>query len=106
MRKILPAVLAALVVGTGAAAAQTSPQGGPVVRPNWEAPHLPTGQGGVITMNEDDVRTKLAAEGYTNISNLRREGNIYNAMAVKDRSNKRLSIDARSGAVLAEIDAP
>lgn len=106
MRKILPAVLAALVIGIGAAAAQTGSQGGPVVRPTWPNPPLPSGQGGVIMMAPSDVREKLEAEGYSNVSDLSREGNLYTAIATKDGGKKRLTVDARSGEVMAAIEAP
>jgi hypothetical protein len=103
---MLPAVLATLAIGIGAAAAQTGSQGAPIIRPSWPAAPLPTGQGGVIMMAPSDVRVKLEAEGYSNISDLRREGNIYNAMATKDGGKKRVTVDARNGEVLAAIAAP
>jgi hypothetical protein len=102
MRKILSVAFAALVIGTGAAAAQTSVN--PSLAPS--RPDLPEGTGGEATMSPADIRVKLMVDGYTNVSNLTREGEIYNGYATKDGSNKRLSIDARDGKILQAVDAP
>jgi hypothetical protein len=99
MRKILPVALVALVIGTGAVAAQTGTWAPP-------APDLPVGAGGEAALSPEDVRVKLEAQGYTNVSDVSREGEIYNAYAVKDGTNKRLRIDGRDGKILASIDAP
>lgn len=82
MRKTLPAVLAMLVIGIGAAAAQ----------PRGTAP----GQPGTV-FSESEIREKLLVEGYSNVSVLKREGNKYSADAVKDGRKVSLSIDARTG---------
>ena len=97
MRRLLPALLATLAIGAGAADAQTGSQSGPMTRPS-ATPQGATGQSGTI-LSESDVRTKLRAEGYSSISDLKREGNKYSARATKDGRQMSLSIDARTGAV-------
>jgi hypothetical protein len=95
MQKTLSVLCAAALIGIGAAAAQTS---GPMSRPTSTPQGVAPGQPGTI-LSEVDVREKLTADGYTNISSLKREGNIYSADAMKDGRKFTLSIDARSGKV-------
>ena len=95
MQKMLSVLCAAAVIGIGTAAAQTS---GPMSRPTSTPQGVAPGQSGTI-LSEGDVREKLTAEGYTSVSSLKREGNIYSADAMKDGRKVSLSIDARSGKV-------
>jgi hypothetical protein len=96
--RILPILLAAAAIGIGAAAAQTGSQSGPLSRPTATPQGAAPGQSGTI-LSESDVREKLATEGYSNISSLKREGNIYSADAMKDGRKVSLSVDARNGKV-------
>lgn len=100
MRKVIPALVAALALGSvGIAAAQTSgSQSGPMNRPMSTPQGGAAGQSGTI-LTENDVRTKLQMEGYTNISDLKREGNIYSAKAMKNGRMVSLNVDARNGKV-------
>jgi hypothetical protein len=95
---MLPAVLATLVIGIGAAAAQTSSQSGPLSRPTSTPQGTAPGQSGTI-FSETDIREKLLVDGYSNVSGLKREGNKYSADAMKDGRKVSLSIDARTGEV-------
>lgn len=98
MRKLLPAILATLVIGVGGAVAQTGSPGSPTSRPSAMPPGSAAGQPGTI-LSERDIRMKLETDGYSSVSNLKREGNKYSAMATKDGRKVRLSVDARTGAV-------
>jgi hypothetical protein len=102
MRAMLPAVLVAIGIGT--AGAQTGSQSGAVVRPN-PAPETtwPIDAGPI--MSASDVREKLPAESYSTVSDLKREGNVYTAIATKNGQRMRLSVDAQTGAVAAASDA-
>lgn len=100
MRKILPVVMAIAALGIGAAAAQSNSQSGPMSRPSSTPGGAAPGQSGTI-LSESDVRAKLTADGYSNVSSLKREGNIYSADAMKDGRKVSLSIDARNGKVQA-----
>lgn len=94
MRKLLPAILATLVIGVGGAFAQSGSMNRPSVTPQGSAP----GQSGTI-LSERDIRMKLEVDGYSSVSDLKREGNKYSATATKDGRKVDLSIDARTGAV-------
>jgi hypothetical protein len=98
MQKLLSVLCATALIGVGAATAQTGSQSGPMSRPSSTPQGVAPGQSGTI-LSETDVRTKLSADGYTNISSLKREGNRYSADAMKDGRKISLSIDARTGAV-------
>jgi hypothetical protein len=98
MRKLLPAILATLVIGIGGAIAQTTSPSGPMNRPTATPQGAAPGQSGTI-LSERDIRMKLQADGYANVSDLKREGNKYSAMAMKDGRKVSLSVDARTGAV-------
>lgn len=98
MRKLLPAILATLVIGVGGAVAQTGSPSSPTSRPSATPLGSAPGQSGTI-LSERDIRMKLETDGYSSVSNLKREGNKYSAMATKDGRNVRLSVDARTGAV-------
>jgi hypothetical protein len=97
MRTLLSALLATAAIGIGAAAAQTSPSG-PMSRPSATPQGAAPGQAGTI-LSERDVREKLLAEGYSDVGNLKREGNIYSTEAVKNGRRVGLSIDARNGKI-------
>lgn len=98
MRNLLPAILATLVIGIGGAVAQTGSQTGPMSRPSTTPLGSAPGQSGTI-LSERDVRMKLEVDGYSSVSDLKREGNKYSAMATKDGRKVSLSVDARTGAV-------
>ena len=97
MQKFLSVLLATAAIGIGAAAAQTG-SSGPMSRPSATPQGAAPGQSGTI-LSERDVIEKLTAEGYNNVGNLKREGNIYSTDAMKNGRKVSLSIDARSGKV-------
>lgn len=99
MRILLPTLLVTLAIGVGVSAAQTGSQTGPMTRPMSTPQGDAPGQSGTI-FSEGDVLTKLRAEGYSNVSDLKREGNKYSAMATKDGQRLSLVIDARTGEVI------
>jgi hypothetical protein len=53
-----------------------------------------------LTRNE--VKTKIEAAGYTNVQNIRREGDHFDAKAIKDGKQVALDVDARTGAITME----
>jgi Peptidase propeptide and YPEB domain len=96
MRKLIAAAAFTLALG-GVALAQTG-QSGPMTRPSSTPQGAAPGQSGTI-LSESDVHSKLQADGYSNVSGLKREGNKYSAKAMKDGREVSLSIDARNGKV-------
>jgi hypothetical protein len=50
-------------------------------------------------LSEDQVKNKLKDEGYSNVSDVERDGDIYEAKAEKDDKDVRLKIDGRTDAV-------
>lgn len=98
MRKLISVLLATAAIGIGAAGAQTNPSSNSLDRPTTTPGGSAAGQPGTI-MSEGDVREKLMAEGYTDVGNVKREGNIYSADAMKGGSKVSLSIDARDGKI-------
>jgi hypothetical protein len=53
-------------------------------------------------LTADQVRTRIEAAGYTNVQDIRREGDHFDAKATKDGRQVSLDVDARSGAVKLE----
>jgi hypothetical protein len=53
-------------------------------------------------LTADQVRTRIEAAGYTNVQDIRREGDHFDAKATKDGEQVSLDVDARSGAVKLE----
>lgn len=51
-------------------------------------------------MDEAQVRTALLNEGYSQISNLRREGDVYAARAVRNTQTFNLRVDAQNGRIV------
>jgi len=97
MRTLIAA--AAISVALSAVAmAQTGYQSGSMSPPSAASRGPATDESGRI-LSANDVRTKLQAEGYTNISDLKREGNKYTLHAMKDGSPLRVVVDARSGQI-------
>ena len=99
MKRYILAIVAAFVLSGVAAHAQTSgsqttPLNRQTTTPQGGAP----GQAGTI-LSQDDVRKKLQAEGFGNITDLKREGNKYTATASKAGSKVAVSVDARSGKI-------
>ncbi len=97
MKLLIAAAAFSLALG-GAAMAQTGSQSGPMTRPSATPQGTAPGQSGTI-LSENDIRTKLQAEGYSNISGLKREGNMYSAKGMKDGRAVDLTIDARNGKI-------
>lgn len=81
------AILTALTFTT-AALAQTPPSSAPTVQ-------LPSGP----ALSEDEIRQRLEKDGYSSITEIRRQGPSYEAKAVRDGKPVNLTIDARTGSV-------
>lgn len=45
------------------------------------------------------MRQKLVQEGYSNVSDIKKQGNMYQAKAMKDGKSVTLNIDAQTGRV-------
>lgn len=97
MRLLIAAAAFSAALGA-AAMAQTGYQSGPMTRPPAASKSPTTDQYGRI-LSPDDIRIKLQAEGYSNISDLKREGNKYTLHAMKDGNPLRVVVDARSGQI-------
>jgi peptidoglycan hydrolase-like protein with peptidoglycan-binding domain len=62
-----------------------------------------TGSGGSTPpLSADDVRDRLQSAGYTNVSNLRQQGQRYTARAQRGEDSYSLRIDGRTGRVISE----
>jgi peptidoglycan hydrolase-like protein with peptidoglycan-binding domain len=62
-----------------------------------------TGSGGTTPMlSADDVRDRLQAAGYNNVSNVRAQGQRYTARAERGNDRYTLRIDGRTGKVISE----
>jgi Peptidase propeptide and YPEB domain len=48
------------------------------------------------------VKSKLEAAGYTDVQNVKKEGNHFDATAMKDGKQMRLDVDAKTGAIKPE----
>jgi hypothetical protein len=53
-------------------------------------------------LSESDVVEKLIGEGYTNITNLRHEGDLYTADAMRNGEPAHPLVDARNGRIVFE----
>lgn len=51
-------------------------------------------------MSADDLRARLEAQGYTDVADLRREGDVYRATAMRDGQAVTLQIDPETGRVV------
>lgn len=66
---------------------------------------LPTGKGviaqalAVPLLSDVDVQSRLQAQGYTNIQNLKHDGNLVTATASKDGQTTQLIVDGATGQV-------
>ncbi|MFN3689025.1 hypothetical protein [Salinarimonas sp.] len=67
------------------------------------------GVSGVIVeperLNEDQIAYVLEEEGFSEVSDIEREGEFYTATAERDDSEYRVRVDARTGAVIEEEEA-
>ena len=52
-----------------------------------------------MQMTDAQVTAKLQAAGYTNVSNIRREGDHFDAQAMKGGRTVHVHVDARTGAI-------
>jgi hypothetical protein len=84
-------MILAVLAGATPAAAQT-PSDGAARTP---AVQLPTGP----VLSEDEIRQRLQKEGYTHVTELRRQGPSYEAKAMRDGKPVNLTIDASTGSV-------
>jgi uncharacterized membrane protein YkoI len=53
-------------------------------------------------LTKDQVKAKIEAAGYTNVSDVHREKGHYDAKAVKDGKKVELDVDAKTGAITPE----
>jgi cytochrome c556 len=55
-------------------------------------------------LTKDQVKAKLEAAGYTNVSGIHKERNHFDAKAMKDGKEVMLDIDAKTGAITPESE--
>ena len=61
------------------------------------------GQAGAAgDLTKDQVKAKIEAAGYTNVSDIRREEDHFDAKAMKDGKKVALDVDAKTGAITPE----
>lgn len=124
MSKLVPTILAVATLGLGSAAfAQTSPapSQAPSAAPTAPSttPSAPSGsdtrsgvtprsgtstQSGTATtgkaMTEADVRQELLKQGYSNVSDVKKKGDHFEAKALKDGKQVSLNVDGKTGKVV------
>jgi hypothetical protein len=97
-----PALTVALLLAAGAALAQTGPNIPPAAGSGQPtAPQLGgTSALEVSRMSEADIRAKLQAQGYQEITDLKlHDNNSYSATALRDGQMVQLQVDAQTGQV-------
>jgi hypothetical protein len=60
------------------------------------------GQAGAASLTKDQVKAKVEAAGYTNISDIREEKGHYDVTAMKDGKKVVIDVDANTGAISPE----
>ncbi len=55
-------------------------------------------------LTRDQVKTKIEAAGYTNVRDVRKEGDHFDAKANKDGQQVSLDVDAKTGAITLETE--
>lgn len=105
MTKFVPAILAVATLGLGSAAfaqGSTAPTTTPAPGVTQSKPNAtaPSGAASGKVMNEADVRQELQKQGYSDIGDLKRKGNKYEAHAMKDGKRVSLDVDATTGKVI------
>ena len=128
MTKLIPAVVAAATLGLAsygyAQTSPTSPSTSPTM-PSTSSPSSPSGASGSTTgtgstgatttspsgaagtsgaamgpvTSESDVRQQLQKEGYTSVSDIKKQGDKWEAKAMKDGKSTTVSVDAQTGRV-------
>ena len=64
------------------------------------------GQTGAVDdeLTADQVKAKIEAAGFTNVSDIRREGDHFDAKALKNGEKVTLEVDAQTGTITAEYE--
>ena len=55
-------------------------------------------------LTADQVKAKIEAAGFTNVSDIRREGDHFDAKALKNGEKVTLEVDAKTGTITAEYE--
>ncbi len=101
MSKLIPALVAAATIAVGSAAyAQTGTAPAPNVGGNQPMTNAPSGKAATKPMTEAEVRQELQKQGYTNVSNVKKQGEHFEANAMKDGKRVALEVDAKSGKIV------
>jgi Peptidase propeptide and YPEB domain len=106
MSKFIPALLAAATIGLGSAAyAQTGAAPSPTpkaesVQPKASPSDSGTRGGATKVMTEAELRQELQRQGYSNVSDVRKKGDGFEAKAMKDGKRVSLDVDAKTGKVV------
>lgn len=58
-----------------------------------------SGSSGSVALSPEDVRTRLQNAGYSNVSNLQREGNRYTGTAMRGSQRYSVSVHATTGEI-------
>ena len=60
------------------------------------------GQAGAANLTKDQVKAKVEAAGYTNVSDIRSEKDHFDVTAMKDGKKVTVDVDAKTGAISPE----
>ena len=55
-------------------------------------------------LTRDQVKSRIEAAGYTNVKNVRKEGDHFDAKATKNGQEVALDVDAKTGAITLETE--
>ena len=97
----------ALAQTTGGASHGSGTMSTSTVPPSSTAPSSSTGMGAATSSShamtsESDVKKQLQAQGYSDVSNVKQEGDHYTANAKQDGKSVKVRVDASSGMVTKE----
>lgn len=81
---------------SGAAAGQSSTSGSTSSQPSTSSG---SAAGTASAMTEAQVQDRLEAQGYTQVSGLKKSGDKFEAKAMKDGKSVNLEIDAKTGMI-------
>jgi hypothetical protein len=112
MSKLVPTILAVATLGLGSAAfaqGSTAPSAAPTApsttQPKATAPSGAGTHSGAATsgktLSETELRNELQKQGYSNVSDIKRKGDMFEARAMKDGKRVSLDVDAKTGKVVA-----
>jgi hypothetical protein len=99
MMKLLPVLAATLALGLAACEGGIGPYSNPTTPPSGAAGvGGAAGTGGQV-MGPSDIRERLRASGFTDVSEMTREGGFYKGTGYRGTQRYAFTVDARTGQI-------